>query len=449
MSSSSGALFPSAVASSRGAASKYLVEFRAGKMSLRGGTVTPDSRKGLVFVHQSEDALLHLCWRDRTTGQLEEDLIIFPDDCEFKRVPQCTTGRVFVLKFKAGSRRLFFWMQEPKTDKDDELCKKVNDLLNNPPVPGSVGSGSSSHGLSSDLAALGGEGGLQSLLGNMDQQQLMQLMGASGLGGLGGLGALAGLLGSGHSSGSRGQVGSLARSVSSARAAATSASSASASSSSSTATTTTTTTTAVPTAETPPSVTPVPPVTTVPAAATATPVPATAPTMLPAVPTAVPTQPIQLSDLQSILTSMNVPTSPGATATQPALDLAAVLTPDIMAPILANPEVQQRLLPFLPAGEALPLSPNEIQSTMSSPQFQQQAMSMFSAALGSGQLGPLMSQFGLPDEAVQAAGHGDVEGFARAMQGRPGGAGTTEGAPSGDVEPSGDKKDEEEDMSLD
>ncbi|CAN0389183.1 unnamed protein product [Lampetra planeri] len=449
MSSSSGALFPSAVASSRGAASKYLVEFRAGKMSLRGGTVTPDSRKGLVFVHQSEDALLHLCWRDRTTGQLEEDLIIFPDDCEFKRVPQCTTGRVFVLKFKAGSRRLFFWMQEPKTDKDDELCKKVNDLLNNPPVPGSVGSGSSSHGLSSDLAALGGEGGLQSLLGNMDQQQLMQLMGASGLGGLVNISPplrdRACPLRS-----SRGQVGSLARSVSSARPAAASASSASASSSSSTATTTTTTTTAVPTAETPPSVTPVPPVTPVPTAATATPVPATAPTMLPTVPTAVPTQPIQLSDLQSILTSMNVPTSPGATATQPgkSLDLAAVLTPDIMAPILANPEVQQRLLPFLPAGEALPLSPDEIQSTMSSPQFQQ-AMSMFSAALGSGQLGPLMSQFGLPDEAVQAAGHGDVEGFARAMQGRPGGAGPTEGAPSGDVEPSGDKKDEEEDMSLD
>lgn len=42
---------------------------------------------------------------------LFQDLIIFPDDCEFKRVSQCTTGRVYVLKFKAGSKRLFFWMQ--------------------------------------------------------------------------------------------------------------------------------------------------------------------------------------------------------------------------------------------------------------------------------------------------------------------------------------------------
>lgn len=43
-----------------------------------------------------------------------QDLIIFPDDCEFKRVNQCTTGRVYVLKFKAGSKRLFFWMQVRK-----------------------------------------------------------------------------------------------------------------------------------------------------------------------------------------------------------------------------------------------------------------------------------------------------------------------------------------------
>ena len=35
-----------------------------------------------------------------------------------------------------------------------------------------------------------------------------------------------------------------------------------------------------------------------------------------------------------------------------------------------------------------------------------QSMSMFSSALASGQLGPLMSQFGLPAEAVDAANRG-------------------------------------------
>lgn len=52
--------------------SKNLVEFRAGKMSLKGTTVTPDKRKGLVYVYQSEDSLMHFCWKDRGTGNLED-----------------------------------------------------------------------------------------------------------------------------------------------------------------------------------------------------------------------------------------------------------------------------------------------------------------------------------------------------------------------------------------
>lgn len=42
-----------------------------------------------------------------------------------------------------------------------------------------------------------------------------------------------------------------------------------------------------------------------------------------------------------------------------------------MAPILANAEVQQRLLPFLPSGESLPQSKDELHNTLTSPQFQQ------------------------------------------------------------------------------
>uniref|UniRef100_A0A672HRL4 Adhesion regulating molecule 1 n=1 Tax=Salarias fasciatus TaxID=181472 RepID=A0A672HRL4_SALFA len=178
---SSGALFPSLVSGSRGSSSKYLVEFRAGKMTLKGNIVMPDKRKGMVYIQQSDDSLIHFCWKDRTTGNVDDDLIIFPDDCEFKRVNQCTTGRVYVLKFKAGSKRLFFWMQEPKTDKDEEYCRKVNEFLNNPPIPGAPGSGGGGH----ELSALGGEGGLQNLLGNMSHNQLMQLIGPTGLGGLG------------------------------------------------------------------------------------------------------------------------------------------------------------------------------------------------------------------------------------------------------------------------
>ncbi|XP_032897834.1 proteasomal ubiquitin receptor ADRM1 isoform X2 [Amblyraja radiata] len=400
--SASGALFPNLVAGSRGSSSKYLVEFRAGKMSLKGSTVTPDKRKGQVYIQQTDDSLIHFCWKDRTAGTVEDDLIIFPDDCEFKRVAQCTTGRVYVLKFKAGSKRLFFWMQEPKPDKDEEFCRKVNEYLNNPPMPGALGSGGSSGG--HELAALGGESGLQSLLGNMSHNQLMQLMGATGLGGLGSLGALAGpaglagLLGSGgpsatsSSSGSRSQSAAIAPSS---------------------------TTSAV-------RMTSVPSV-----AAALAPVPSPS-VASPGVPAAA-----------AAAAALTTPAAPNTGST--AVDLSSVLTPEVMAPILANAEVQERLLPYLPTGESLPQPAEEIQNTITSPQFQQ-AMSMFSAALASGQLGPLMSQFGLPAEAVEAAGKGDVEGFAKAMQHSSTKKQSDEKEGDND---SKDKKDEEEDMSLD
>ncbi|XP_026188242.1 proteasomal ubiquitin receptor ADRM1 isoform X2 [Mastacembelus armatus] len=409
---SSGALFPSLVSGSRGSSSKYLVEFRAGKMTLKGNIVTPDKRKGMVYIQQSDDSLIHFCWKDRTTGNVDDDLIIFPDDCEFKRVSQCTTGRVFVLKFKAGSKRLFFWMQEPKTDKDEEYCRKVNEYLNNPPIPGAPGSGG---GSGHELSALGGEGGLQNLLGNMSHNQLMQLIGPAGLGGLG-LGALAGpglanLLGSG------GPATSSSSSSSRSQSAATPSGGTPRLSSSQ-----------APTTPVTPAASAVSP------AGTALSTPASAQT--PLVPASVGSpashQPIQLSDLQSILATMNVPAA--ATAQGAAVDLASVCTPEMMAPILTNAEVQQRLLPFLPTGESLPQSAEEIQNTLSSPQFQQ-SMSLFSSALASGQLGPLMSQFGLPAEAVDAANRGDVEAFARAMQGTKG--------------DSKENKEDDEDMSLD
>lgn len=175
----------SATGSSGG--NRHLVEFCAGRMNMVGKLVTPDSRKGLVYMYQAEDGLIHFCWKDRGNGKVEDDLIIFPDDCEFLRVDQCKTGRVYVLKFKSSTRRLFFWLQESKTDKDDERCRRVNDIMNNPPTAGSMRSGTGGGG----SGAGGGESSdLQYVLNNMSQQQLMQLFG--GVGPMRGLGSLLG-----------------------------------------------------------------------------------------------------------------------------------------------------------------------------------------------------------------------------------------------------------------
>ncbi|XP_076678923.1 regulatory particle non-ATPase 13 isoform X2 [Andrena cerasifolii] len=174
---SGGALFGNNA--SRGT-SKNLVEFKAGKMTMKGKMVYPDTRKGQLYVYQSDDSLMHFCWKDRTTGSIEDDLIIFPDDCEFKHVPQCKTGRVYLLRFKSSNKKFFVWLQDLKTDKDEEHCRKINEILNNPPTPGSQRSDNTN------------PEDLQNILSNMSQQQLMQLFG--GVGQLGGLSSLLGTM---------------------------------------------------------------------------------------------------------------------------------------------------------------------------------------------------------------------------------------------------------------
>jgi len=111
-----------------------LFQFRAGRMSMNGTTVSADKRKGYVQIFQSTaDDLMHFVWKERTSNTNEIDLIIFPDEATFKRVTQCTTGRVYLLELAQTKKRYFFWSQEPNEEKDAEIETKVNQLLNPPP----------------------------------------------------------------------------------------------------------------------------------------------------------------------------------------------------------------------------------------------------------------------------------------------------------------------------
>ncbi|XP_005091550.1 proteasomal ubiquitin receptor ADRM1 isoform X2 [Aplysia californica] len=375
--------------------SKNLVEFKAGKMHMKGKMVHPDKRKGLVYVYQSDDSLMHFCWKDRSNATVEDDLIIFPDDIEFKHVSQCTTGRVYVLKFKSSSRKFFFWLQEPKTDKDEENCKKVNDFLNNPPTPGSSRGGGGGGGLPSDLSNLG-EQDLQQLLGGMSQQQLMQLLGGIGMsGGAGSPGVLGSLMGRPSSAQSTVSEPPLRTQ-----------------SSSGTRASSGETTPSQPRPVTAAALPSQPAAADAPSTGTAaTASTAAAGSSAGASAGAGSSAQIQLSDLQNILSTM----IPADGAAKEGVDLAKALSPEAMVPILANPQVQERLIPYLPEGESLPKTEEELRNTIQSPQFQQ-ALSSFSSALQSGQLGPLMSQFGLGEDVANAAAQGDMEAFVKAMQ---------------------------------
>merc|ERR1711981_1107689 len=307
------------------------------------------------MVEQGDDQLMHFKWKDRTTSTVEDDLIIFPDDVEFKKVSQCTTGRVFILKFKNSTRKLFFWMQEPKDDKDEEFCKKVNDYLNNPPAGGIPGL---------DLSNLG-DSELQSLLNNMSQSQLMQLFGGGG----GALGAAS------SSSGSTRQRSTARNAAAAATAAAASAASAVSSGSATTTSSTTTTASAGGNAKT----------------------------------SETGSANIKLSDLHNVLSGL-----PGASGSSgPSVDISTGLSTEVLRPLIENQEFVRKMKELLPEDEQK--EDNAVSETLSSPQFRQ-ALGMFSTGLQTGQLAPLIREFNLGDAAIDAATKGDMEAFVQALQ---------------------------------
>ncbi|GMT19446.1 hypothetical protein PFISCL1PPCAC_10743, partial [Pristionchus fissidentatus] len=168
----------------------YLVEFKAGRSNLQAGA-TPDKRKvvadktkGLVFLKQSEDRLMHFCWKNRETGVVVDDLIIFPGDTEFMRIKECVDGKVFMLKFKSSDERRLFWLQESASDADKNLIEKVNETLNNPPQGRSGRSGAGGSAADRLAAAGAAPEDLNSLgnTGNIGQDQLMQLLSFMGEG---------------------------------------------------------------------------------------------------------------------------------------------------------------------------------------------------------------------------------------------------------------------------
>ncbi|GAA5985653.1 hypothetical protein JCM10908_007058 [Rhodotorula pacifica] len=106
-----------------------LMQFRAGRAVRQGdsNTVVPQSERGLVYL-QEDDGLLHFCYKDLATGQLEEDLIIFPGDASFHKT---RADRVHVLKFNSSSARHFFWHQDPGLDTQEfeRRRQQVNQLI--------------------------------------------------------------------------------------------------------------------------------------------------------------------------------------------------------------------------------------------------------------------------------------------------------------------------------
>jgi 26S proteasome regulatory subunit N13 len=112
-----------------------------------------------------------------------------------------------------------------------------------------------------------------------------------------------------------------------------------------------------------------------------------------------------------------------------------------LASVLNDPDRVQTLQQHLPTIEGGDENmTDQLRATLTSPQFQQ-AMSTFSSALQSGQLGPVVSQFKLSSEAVAAANSGDLEQFVKALEKSVGAAaGKTGKASEEEAKPEADKE---------
>lgn len=129
--------------------------------------------------------------------------------------------------------------------------------------------------------------------------------------------------------------------------------------------------------------------------------------------TITPQSKVTLTELQTFLSGLNDAGS--AAGRTRSIDLSTVVNADALNIIADDKERSNALLQHLPTTGTNETAKKQLKDTISSPQFQQ-ALSMFSSALQTGQLGPVVSQFDVNAEAVDAANSGDMEKFVKALE---------------------------------
>ncbi len=141
--------------------------------------IAADARKGTLAVGRDADGTVHVTWRDRASGSVAFDRVVFPGDVSFRRIKTGKDAdRVYELKYVANNNRFFFWMQEPKADADAENARKLVESIDSPPAEGAAGAEAGGAGAGAGAGA-GGAGG-------QDAEMMSMLEAMYGGGGAGG-----------------------------------------------------------------------------------------------------------------------------------------------------------------------------------------------------------------------------------------------------------------------
>lgn len=389
------ALFQQAKQAATAAQNNYIAEIRCGRMNMKqdSGMVEPELEKGLLYVHRSrEDMLVHLCWKNRKSDSVLDDLIVFEGDCSVKHIKQLPEHRVFFVKMNQNNERKFYWFQHTDKETDEALIGDLHEALNNTAAAEEKQKKAKA---ATSGAKAGGKTGnrgldqLSSLLGgNADGNQVLtQLMQSGALGPDG----MRQLLDLAREQGDE-RSGNESRTASA----------------------------------------------------------ATSATNNPAVEsTPVSSNTNQKGGASKKLKMGDLANAFSMVRNTQQYDMTKVLGTDSLVNMLGNKDVQDRLNEHMPKDEKIAGTPGDIRAAIGSPQYQQ-AVQAFQEALESGQLGPVLAQFQLPENAIKAAGTGNIKAFAEAMQGdkKPAGESSTSTAAADDKmsdDKAEDKKDEKTD----
>jgi len=360
------ALFQQAKAAAKKVQNNYIAEIRCGRMNMNSEThmVEPEVEKGLLYVHRSrDDMLVHLCWKNRNSDAVLDDMIIFEGDCTVKKIKQLPEHRVFFVKINELGTRKFYWFQHTDGEKDEQLIKDLNFAINDPTAAeakkkaAAAGAG----GNSGILKGSGGGGGrtidanaLNSLLsGNGNTSDMLNQLMQSGAMDQNAMQQLLEQLSGGADLGGGSELGGGSQT---------------------------------------------PSATTV--AAQDTPVSSNSNAKGGA------SKKLKMNDLANAFSMVKNTAK---------YDLTKVLGTDSLVGMLSNKEVQDRLNEHMPKDEKISGTEGDIRAAVGSPQYQQ-AVVAFQEALESGQLGPVLAQFKLPEAAIKAAGSGNIKAFAEAME---------------------------------
>jgi len=106
-----------------------LIQVKAGKCQRRENTnfVDPINKRGLLYLENDDDGLLHFYFKDLENDIVQDDYILSGGDATFTLVP--STQRVYVLKFTSDNSRHFFWMQNVDGSNDETDAARINSLI--------------------------------------------------------------------------------------------------------------------------------------------------------------------------------------------------------------------------------------------------------------------------------------------------------------------------------